>query len=48
MYYIKYNGKIWAENNRDGKGSTFFFRLPSDIISRINSKHMVINTTIHR
>jgi len=28
----KHNGKIWAENNSDGKGSTFSFSIPSNII----------------
>jgi signal transduction histidine kinase len=26
----KHNGRIWAENNPDGKGATFAFSLPLD------------------
>ncbi len=26
-----HNGRIWAENNSDGRGSTFSFRLPPNI-----------------
>ena len=33
IHFKKYNrshhgGKIWGENNKDGKGATFGFRLP--------------------
>jgi signal transduction histidine kinase len=29
----KHGGKIWAENNADGKGATFVFSIPITIIN---------------
>ena len=33
-----HNGKIWAENNADGKGATFNFSIPTTLIQQANMK----------
>ena len=30
VFFEAHGGKIWGENNTDGKGARFFFSLPSE------------------
>ena len=39
-----HGGKIWGENNTDGKGATFVFSLPSGENDNNPDPHLVINT----
>lgn len=40
-----HNGRIWAENNRDGKGATFTFTLP--LMARISNSEVNNGTDIY-
>ena len=41
-----HGGRIWAENNSDGKGATFRFTLPISVISYINPNNINNNSKI--
>jgi signal transduction histidine kinase len=40
-----HGGRIWAENNKDGRGATFYFSLPLVISRRVSMPQVKKNDT---